>query len=489
MTELPGADSRLHRERVTEEPHERAASEPPPEWDFDPDADPDPDPPSIYDWPDRGLHPPLSNAASAARVDMAEHPMSQNQPPFSPSSPPDLRPVPTFDDLVLSEPPPPSPFEVPPTGPVPSSAFGTSAGPSSYASEADIARRRERLRAVDADFRRREPHAVALPRADPVADPDDFSVPFEDDDEDFPPSGEPRPPTPVARWARDPSGRLQRSSSPAPYTALRFSPQPLVRIFNTDTPISAPPPVSSSPVGEPPALTPVGEPPHLSPVGEGPGGNERLRTSMAMDDDSRAEIMAQSKVKEAMTRIVLQEVENPMHLPPSFGPEEDVKLDPRVYRAACERLNITPQIDLFASNLHHQVANYCTVDNTDGKAIGVNAFNYVWDPKWLYYANPPWTLIGRVLKKTWKDGAKILLVTPEFKKGAWKEVLVKMTIRFFQWDAPLYLDEQEQLRPRPKWLTRFSIIQNPAFRLPLNPALRDRSAFAYQESQEKHKER
>ena len=207
-------------------------------------------------------------------------------------------------------------------------------------------------------------------------------------------------------------------------------------------------------MGEPAALTPVGEPsaqplvvttPHLSPVGEGPdGGKEEAPPNHK--------------------RIILREVENPMHLPPAFGPEEDVKLDPRVYQYACKRLLINPQIDLFASEKHHQIANYLTVDNTDELATGTNAFNFIWDPKWVYYANPPWTLIGRVLKKAWKDGAKILLVTPEFKKGSWKEILVKMTIQFFQWEEPLYLDEQGKLRPKPKWTTRFSVIQNPAFR-------------------------
>ena len=121
-------------------------------------------------------------------------------------------------------------------------------------------------------------------------------------------------------------------------------------------------------------------------------------------------------------------------------------------------------MDLFASEAHHQVENYITVDNTDEQARGTNAFNFVWEPKWVYYANPPWTLIGRVLKKAWKDGAKVLLVTPEFKKGSWKEIMIKMTIRFFHWDNPLYLDEQGGLRPKPKWQTRFSVIQNPAYR-------------------------
>ena len=143
-----------------------------------------------------------------------------------------------------------------------------------------------------------------------------------------------------------------------------------------------------------------------------------------------------------------------------------------IFQIACETLRVQPQIDLFASNLHHQLPNNLTVDPTDNQAVGINAFNYIWDPKWTYYANPPWTLIGKLLKKAWKDGANILLVTPEFKKGAWKSILTIMTVKSFIWDKPLYLDEGGLLRPKPKWLTRFLVIQNPAFRPKPSPILK-----------------
>ena len=45
---------------------------------------------------------------------------------------------------------------------------------------------------------------------------------------------------------------------------------------------------------------------------------------------------------------VLQPVDNPMHLPPSFGPVEEVMMHPRIFRRICLTLQVTPQIDLFA---------------------------------------------------------------------------------------------------------------------------------------------
>ena len=57
------------------------------------------------------------------------------------------------------------------------------------------------------------------------------------------------------------------------------------------------------------------------------------------------------------------------------------------------------------------------------------------------YANPPWTLIGRVLAKIAEDGARVLLVTPHWKEAPWYELLMELTVRIYEWRGRLYLTE------------------------------------------------
>ena len=49
-----------------------------------------------------------------------------------------------------------------------------------------------------------------------------------------------------------------------------------------------------------------------------------------------------------VTNMVLNPVSNPCKILP-FGKEEEVKLDPRLFAYVCQRLEITPTVDLFAS--------------------------------------------------------------------------------------------------------------------------------------------
>ena len=83
----------------------------------------------------------------------------------------------------------------------------------------------------------------------------------------------------------------------------------------------------------------------------------------------------------------------------------------------CKELVVAPCIDLFASNRHHQLPRYYSVYADDSTALGQNAFACVWDPGVCLYANPSWTLIGRVLTKIAEDGSRVLLVTPHWKEA------------------------------------------------------------------------
>ena len=88
--------------------------------------------------------------------------------------------------------------------------------------------------------------------------------------------------------------------------------------------------------------------------------------------------------------------------------------------------------------------------------MGQNAFAYVWDPGVCLYANPPWTLIVRVLTNIAEDGSRVLLVTPHWKEAPWYEFLIELTVRSYEWRGKVYLTEGRNLRPIPKWFTLFS---------------------------------
>ena len=85
---------------------------------------------------------------------------------------------------------------------------------------------------------------------------------------------------------------------------------------------------------------------------------------------------------------------------------EEVKLKPSIFGLMCKELVVAPCIDLFASYRHHQLSRYYSAYADDSVALGHNAFAYVWDPGVCLYANPPWTLIGRVLAKIAEDGSR-----------------------------------------------------------------------------------
>ena len=151
-----------------------------------------------------------------------------------------------------------------------------------------------------------------------------------------------------------------------------------------------------------------------------------------------------------------------------FGIEEEVKLEPNIFMAMCYNLMVTPSVDLFASAKHHQLSRYFTIDEQDSKALGYNAFAFVWSPDICLYANQPWSIIAHVLVKASRERARLMLVTPQWPETPWYHLLKEFTVRSEEWSGRIYLDERGRLRPRPKWITLFSYVVG----RPLNGVLR-----------------
>ena len=108
---------------------------------------------------------------------------------------------------------------------------------------------------------------------------------------------------------------------------------------------------------------------------------------------------------------------SPMQLP-TAQPKEDVMLDPVVFCAACTRLIFKPSIDLFANAKHHQCARHCG-PSLSPNAVAANAFSLNWKAEWRPYANPPWSLIGRMLHKVTNERVTIMSVIPDWPHAPW----------------------------------------------------------------------
>ena len=83
-------------------------------------------------------------------------------------------------------------------------------------------------------------------------------------------------------------------------------------------------------------------------------------------------------------------------------------------------------VDLFASNLNHQLSHYYSY-LPDKYAIAVDAFSVKWSLT-NNYCFPPFSLIGKVLKKTQMDQADLTLIAPVWPTQAWFSTLLHMIV-------------------------------------------------------------
>ena len=87
----------------------------------------------------------------------------------------------------------------------------------------------------------------------------------------------------------------------------------------------------------------------------------------------------------------------------------DWKLDRQTFVKINERYGPL-EVDLFASRLTNQCRRYFSWQ-PDPFAEATDAFLQDWTI-WRGYANPPWNLIPRVLRKTQVQGAEVILMAP-----------------------------------------------------------------------------
>ena len=113
------------------------------------------------------------------------------------------------------------------------------------------------------------------------------------------------------------------------------------------------------------------------------------------------------------------------------------------------------EVDLFATRLTHQLPRFFSW-RPDPLAEAVDAFQQNWSMV-KGYANPPWCLVGRVLKQIRAQEAQVILVAPVWKAHAWYPVLLEILM-----DYPRLIPPQESLLQREGHQRATEIIPQPS---------------------------
>ena len=127
-----------------------------------------------------------------------------------------------------------------------------------------------------------------------------------------------------------------------------------------------------------------------------------------------------------------------------------------------------PQVDLFASNLNHQLKNYISW-GPDPKAQGTDAFTILWDSP-LMYAFPPFSQIQRCLQKIIQDQARVILIAPVWRSRPWFPILLSLLI-----DRPCLLPKDPFLIHLPWDKIAHPLLSHRSFQLAAWPLSGDHS--------------
>ena len=123
-------------------------------------------------------------------------------------------------------------------------------------------------------------------------------------------------------------------------------------------------------------------------------------------------------------------------------------------------------MELFASQQQHFMQLFCS------KHLN-NAFRFFLKAMGLAYANPPFSLLAKVLTKMAYEGARVVLCTPD--RGCsgehtyWRQLLDRMTLERVQLpDSPIYVPEDSDIAMQaPEWASFLSIVDGSLNPVPL----------------------
>eukprot|EP00735_Rhodelphis_limneticus_P009190 TRINITY_DN2599_c0_g1::TRINITY_DN2599_c0_g1_i1::g.19278::m.19278 TRINITY_DN2599_c0_g1::TRINITY_DN2599_c0_g1_i1::g.19278 ORF type:complete len:569 (-),score=-40.00,sp/Q99315/YG31B_YEAST/23.17/3e-12,RVT_1/PF00078.22/4.5e-18,Dam/PF05869.6/2.1e-06,RVT_3/PF13456.1/0.029 TRINITY_DN2599_c0_g1_i1:675-2240(-) len=132
---------------------------------------------------------------------------------------------------------------------------------------------------------------------------------------------------------------------------------------------------------------------------------------------------------------------------------QDWKLLPHYFQQAEAQFCRRHTIDLFATLQNRQVPRFCSARPQPG-AVALNAFTLDWSRE-VAWANPPFSLVGRVLGKVRELRCSLTLVAPVWQSQAWWPLLLAQVRDFILIppNQPLFAPGQSggQSYPPPPW--------------------------------------
>ena len=107
----------------------------------------------------------------------------------------------------------------------------------------------------------------------------------------------------------------------------------------------------------------------------------------------------------------------------NFNDNTEWTLRPQLFQNICDTFG-TPSIDLFASRLNNQVPQYCAWQPDPGATV-IDCFSVDWSNYELTYSFPPFSLVGRTLRKILQECQEAILVVPHWPSQPWFPLLTK----------------------------------------------------------------
>ena len=98
-----------------------------------------------------------------------------------------------------------------------------------------------------------------------------------------------------------------------------------------------------------------------------------------------------------------------------------------IFAAAMKKLDITPNIDLFASPINCQLIPYMSY-RPDPESCAVDAFSPDWS-QYVFYAFSPFSVILMMLQKIEMDGATGVCIVPNWPLQPWYPKLMRMVLK------------------------------------------------------------
>ena len=84
-------------------------------------------------------------------------------------------------------------------------------------------------------------------------------------------------------------------------------------------------------------------------------------------------------------------------------------------------------MDLFASRLNYKLKPYCAF-GLDPYCVHVDCFTMPWDSPYIYYANPPFSVMTKTIQKVQQENSTLMVVFPFWQQQIWLNHLLELLI-------------------------------------------------------------